>query len=46
VAGLHLDEVPLELWEEIDDPAGGDAEVVRLCAVEIHGLVTVLAPRL
>jgi protein-tyrosine-phosphatase len=43
VAELHLASTPLERWEEVDDPAGGDIEVVAACAREILTLVTNLA---
>jgi protein-tyrosine-phosphatase len=44
VASLHLDDVELEPWEDVDDPAGGDAEVFRLCAEEIHEQLAILRP--
>jgi protein-tyrosine-phosphatase len=44
VASLHLAEVELELWEDVDDPAGGTPEVFHDCAVEIHELLSELRP--
>ncbi len=44
IAALHLDEVELEPWEDVDDPAGGTPEVFHACAVEIHALLTELRP--
>jgi len=44
VASLHLADVVLEPWEDVDDPAGGEPEVFHHCAVEIHELLTVLRP--
>ena len=46
VAGLHLEEVELEAWEEVVDPGGGDAEAFAACAAEVVELVAKLAPRL
>jgi protein-tyrosine-phosphatase len=44
VAALHLDEVALEPWEDVEDPAGGEPEVFHQCAVEIHELLSTLRP--
>jgi protein-tyrosine phosphatase len=44
VASLHLAEVDLEPWEDVDDPAGGTPDVFHDCAVEIHELLTELRP--
>ncbi len=44
IAALHLDEVGLEPWEDVEDPAGGDAAVFHECAAEIHELLVVLRP--
>jgi len=44
VASLHLADVVLEPWEDVDDPAGGELEVFHRCAVEIHELLTILRP--
>jgi protein-tyrosine phosphatase len=46
VAGLHLERVALEPWEDIEDPAGGDLPEFEACAREIHELVAELAPAL
>src|SRR3954468_15734851 len=46
VAALRLDEVELEQWEDVIDPAGGDAEDFVATANEIAEQVHVLAPRL
>ena len=46
VAALHLDDVALEHWEDVDDPAGGDEEVFHECAAEIQALLQRLAPAL
>jgi protein-tyrosine phosphatase len=43
VAVLDLAHAQLELWEEVDDPAGGDVEEVAACAREILDLTTSLA---
>ena len=46
VASLALDEVDLERWEDVLDPAGGDEDVFLACAREIAELIHALAPRL
>lgn len=46
VARLGLADVPLEAWEEVVDPGGGDAEVFAACAREVVDLVARLAARL
>src|SRR5215470_8652190 len=46
VAALRLDEVVLEDWEDVDDPAGGDVDVFHRCADEIHTLLAPLRPLL
>jgi protein-tyrosine-phosphatase len=43
VASLRLDTVELEAWEDVDDPAGGDAPVFHACARELLDLVEQLA---
>jgi protein-tyrosine phosphatase len=43
LARLHLAEVPLDTWEDIADPAGGELEDFERCAGEIHGLTGRLA---
>jgi protein-tyrosine-phosphatase len=44
VASLQLEDVVLEQWEDVDDPAGGDEDVFHACAAEIDGLLRQLAP--
>jgi protein-tyrosine phosphatase len=46
IAALRLDDVALEHWEDVDDPAGGDEEVFHECAAEIQALLQRLAPAL
>ena len=46
MAALRLDTVDLELWEDVDDPAGGDEAVFHECADEIRKLLDQLAPAL
>jgi protein-tyrosine-phosphatase len=46
VAALQLDEVELEVWEDVIDPAGGDADDFVATANEIAEQVHLLAPRL
>ena len=36
---LRLGEVELEDWEDIEDPAGGELDVVQECAAEVVALV-------
>ncbi len=43
VASVDAAHALLEPWEEVDDPAGGDVEVVAACAREVHALLTGLA---
>jgi protein-tyrosine-phosphatase len=43
IQALHLAEVDLEDWEDVDDPAGGDVEVAAACAVQVLELTTALA---
>jgi protein-tyrosine-phosphatase len=42
LAALRLDEVELEPWEDVDDPAGGDVEDFHGCAADIVELVACL----
>lgn len=44
ITALRLDEIALEPWEDVDDPAGGEPEVFHECAAEIHELLTILRP--
>ncbi len=46
VAALHLDRVELEPWEDVEDPAGGDAPVFNACARELLDLIEQLATHL
>ena len=46
LAALDLDEVELEPWEEVADPAGGDLPEFVSCAREILDLVDALVPEL
>ncbi len=46
VARMRLHEVPLEPWEDVVDPAGGDLDVFLECAREIADLLHALIPRL
>ena len=46
LAPLHLDQVALEPWEDVVDPAGGDLDVFVACAREIADLLHELIPRL
>jgi protein-tyrosine-phosphatase len=46
VAALGLGSVELEPWEEVEDPAGGDAEDFVMCAKAIVALVDALVPAL
>ena len=46
LAALHLDEVEVEAWEDVEDPAGGDEPVYVSCAEELAGLCARLLPLL
>jgi protein-tyrosine-phosphatase len=46
VAALHLDQVELEPWEDVTDPAGGDEDVYAACARELWDLTAQLFSRL
>ena len=46
VAGMNLQEVELEPWEDVLDPAGGDIDVFLDCAREIADLLHSVIPRL
>jgi protein-tyrosine-phosphatase len=43
IKALDLADVVLEPWEDVEDPAGGDVEVVAECAREVLELTTTLA---
>ncbi len=42
VGALGLGSVPLEDWEDVADPAGGDDDTYRICAEELWELTGVL----
>jgi protein-tyrosine phosphatase len=42
IMALDLAHSVLEPWEDVEDPAGGDVEVVSACAREVLDLTTVL----
>jgi protein-tyrosine-phosphatase len=44
VAALGLEQAPLEDWEDVIDPAGGDLPEFEACARDIHDLLQQLAP--
>jgi protein-tyrosine-phosphatase len=44
VAALGLEQLELEPWEDVADPAGGDVDVFHACAAEIHELLAALHP--
>jgi protein-tyrosine phosphatase len=46
IAALKLDGVDLDRWEDIEDPAGGDAPVFVSCAREVLSLIELLAEHL
>ena len=46
VAALGLEDVALEPWEDVADPAGGELADFEDCAREIHALLIRLAPAL
>jgi protein-tyrosine-phosphatase len=46
VAALHLADVDLDRWEDVEDPAGGDLPEFEAVARDIHGLLHELAPAL
>ena len=46
VARMQFDEQPLEPWEDVHDPAGGDIDVFLECAREIADLLHEVIPRL
>ncbi|HTK14813.1 MAG TPA: hypothetical protein VL769_00355 [Acidimicrobiia bacterium] len=46
LAPLHLDQVALEPWEDVVDPAGGDLDIFVACAREIADLLHEIIPRL
>jgi protein-tyrosine-phosphatase len=46
VAALGLRDLPIEPWEDVEDPAGGEDEVYVSCAKELADLCAELLPRL
>ncbi len=46
LAELSLESVALEPWEDVEDPGGGDVEIMAKCAQELDELVGKLVPRL
>jgi protein-tyrosine phosphatase len=46
IAKLDLGAVPLEPWEDVEDPAGGEDEVYVSCAKELTVLCSDLLPKL
>ena len=46
LAALDLAAAPVEPWEDVEDPAGGDDDVYRSCAEELAGLCARLLPLL
>jgi protein-tyrosine-phosphatase len=46
IGGLGLGDLPIEPWEDVEDPAGGEDEVYRACVKELADLCAELAPRL
>jgi protein-tyrosine-phosphatase len=46
VRAMDLANTPVEDWEDVEDPAGGEDDTYRACATEIAGLCSELRPRL
>ena len=46
IRALGLGAVPIEAWEDVEDPAGGEDEDYVTCAKELADLCTELGPRL
>jgi protein-tyrosine-phosphatase len=46
LAALDLASLPVEPWEDVEDPAGGEDAVYVACAAELAGLCAALLPRL
>jgi protein-tyrosine-phosphatase len=38
IAGLELADTPVEAWEDVEDPAGGEDDTYMACARELAGL--------
>jgi hypothetical protein len=43
---MALADQPVEPWEDVEDPAGGEDEVYVSCARELDQLCALLRPRL
>jgi protein-tyrosine-phosphatase len=46
ISSLGLADFPIEEWEDVDDPAGGDDDAYVACADELAALAAELLPRL
>jgi len=46
LAALGLEDVEIEPWEDVEDPAGGPPEAYVACARDLKKLIDELAPRL
>jgi len=46
LAAMDLASVPIEAWEDVEDPAGGEVAEYVSCAQELSGLCAELLPRL
>jgi len=46
IRALGLADLPIEGWEDVEDPAGGEDEVYLSCAKELADLCAELLPRL
>jgi protein-tyrosine-phosphatase len=46
VAALGLADLPIEPWEDVEDPAGGEDDTYLACAKELADLCAELRPRL
>jgi protein-tyrosine phosphatase len=46
IRALGLAGLPIEAWEDVDDPAGGEDEDYLACVRELAGLTAALLPRL
>jgi protein-tyrosine phosphatase len=46
LAALEPADLPIEPWEDVEDPAGGEDEVYRACVRELVDLCAELVPRL
>jgi protein-tyrosine-phosphatase len=46
IAALGLADLPVEPWEDVADPAGGEDEIYVSCVEELAGLCAELLPRL